>query len=67
MIFLIGDFTALIGDPSGRNTTRPPLSRDRSRETRRTISIRRALVLRRDKTEIRYTPSGRNRWVAAGR
>ena len=28
VIFLIGDFTALIGDPSGRNVTRPPLTRD---------------------------------------
>ena len=28
MIFLIGDFTSMIGDPSGRNTTRPPLTRE---------------------------------------
>ena len=29
VIFLIGDFTSLIGDPSGRNTTRPPLTPER--------------------------------------
>src|SRR5690606_2938610 len=32
VIFLIGDFTALIGDPSGRNTTRPPLTREQIEE-----------------------------------
>jgi tyrosyl-tRNA synthetase len=31
VIFLVGDFTSMIGDPSGRNTTRPPLSRERSK------------------------------------
>ena len=30
VIFLIGDFTSMIGDPSGRNTTRPPLTRERA-------------------------------------
>ena len=54
VIFLIGDFTALIGDPSGRNTTRPPLSREQIKDNAETYFDQAGLVLRRDKTEIRY-------------
>lgn len=54
VIFLIGDFTAMIGDPSGRNTTRPPLSREQIEANARTYFEQAALVLDRDKTEIRY-------------
>jgi tyrosyl-tRNA synthetase len=54
VIFLIGDFTALIGDPSGRNTTRPPLTREEIQENAKTYFDQAGLVLRRERTEIRY-------------
>ncbi len=54
VIFLIGDFTSLIGDPSGRNTTRPPLTREQIEANARTYFEQAALVLDRAKTEIRY-------------
>jgi tyrosyl-tRNA synthetase len=54
VIFLIGDFTSLIGDPSGRNSTRPPLTREQIESNARTYFEQAALVLDRSKTEIRY-------------
>ncbi|MCM5572426.1 tyrosine--tRNA ligase [Burkholderiaceae bacterium FT117] len=54
VIFLIGDFTAMIGDPSGRNATRPPLTREQIEENAKTYFEQAALVLDREKTEIRY-------------
>jgi tyrosyl-tRNA synthetase len=54
VIFLIGDFTSMIGDPSGRNTTRPPLTRDQIEANARTYFEQAALVLDRARTEIRY-------------
>ncbi len=54
VIFLIGDFTSLIGDPSGRNTTRPPLSAQQIKENAQTYYRQASLVLDPSKTEIRY-------------
>lgn len=54
VIFLIGDFTSMIGDPSGRNTTRPPLTREEIEANAKTYFEQAALVLDREKTEIRY-------------
>ncbi|MEJ0002634.1 MAG: tyrosine--tRNA ligase [Pararobbsia sp.] len=54
VIFLIGDFTSLIGDPSGRNATRPPLTREQIEENAKTYFEQAAMVLDREKTEIRY-------------
>jgi tyrosyl-tRNA synthetase len=54
VIFLIGDFTSLIGDPSGRNATRPPLTREQIEENAKTYFEQAVMVLDRDKTEIRY-------------
>jgi len=54
VIFLIGDFTALIGDPTGRNATRPPLSADEIKANAQTYFNQAALVLDAEKTEIRY-------------
>ncbi|VVE00946.1 tyrosine--tRNA ligase [Pandoraea soli] len=54
VIFLIGDFTSLIGDPSGRNSTRPPLTREQIESNAKTYFEQAALVLDRNKTEIRY-------------
>ena len=54
VIFLIGDFTSMIGDPSGRNTTRPPLTREQIEVNAQTYYRQASLVLDPDKTEIRY-------------
>ena len=54
VIFLVGDFTSMIGDPSGRNTTRPPLTRDQIEANATTYYAQAALVLDPAKTEIRY-------------
>ena len=54
VIFLIGDFTAMIGDPSGRNATRPPLTREMIEDNARTYFRQASLVLDPERTEIRY-------------
>jgi tyrosyl-tRNA synthetase len=54
VIFLIGDFTTLIGDPSGRNTTRPPLTRAQIEINAQTYYRQASMVLDPSKTEIRY-------------
>lgn len=54
VIFLIGDFTSMIGDPSGRNATRPPLTREQIEANAQTYFKQASLVLDADKTEIRY-------------
>ncbi|RPE67755.1 tyrosyl-tRNA synthetase [Tibeticola sediminis] len=54
VIFLIGDFTSLIGDPSGRNTTRPPLTPEQIKANAETYYKQASLVLDPARTEIRY-------------
>lgn len=54
VIFLIGDFTSTIGDPSGRNTTRPPLTREQIEANAQTYYAQASLVLDPARTEIRY-------------
>ena len=54
VIFLIGDFTAMIGDPTGRSVTRPPLSRDQINQNATTYLEQCYKILDRNKTEIRY-------------
>jgi tyrosyl-tRNA synthetase len=54
VIFLIGDFTTTIGDPSGRNSTRPPLTREQIEANAQTYYRQASLVLDPAKTEIRY-------------
>ena len=54
VIFLIGDFTSMIGDPSGRNTTRPPLTAEQIKVNAETYYKQASLVLDPAKTEIRY-------------
>ncbi len=54
VIFLIGDFTSLIGDPSGRNSTRPPLTPEQIKANAETYYKQASLVLDPEKTEIRY-------------
>lgn len=54
VIFLIGDFTSMIGDPSGRNTTRPPLTREQIEANAQTYYAQASMVLDPQRTEIRY-------------
>src|SRR6187402_1109778 len=54
VIFLIGDFTSMIGDPSGRNSTRPPLTAEQIKSNAETYYKQASLVLDPEKTEIRY-------------
>lgn len=61
IMFLIGDFTGMIGDPSGKNTTRPPLSREQIMENARTYQEQVFKILDPEKTEICFN-SG---WIEA--
>ena len=54
VIFLIGDFTSMIGDPSGRNATRPPLTREQIEGNAATYFAQAGLVLDASRTEVRY-------------
>ena len=54
VIFLIGDFTSLIGDPSGRNSTRPPLTAEQIKANAETYYQQASRVLDPARTEIRY-------------
>ena len=54
VIFLVGDFTSMIGDPSGRNSTRPPLTREQIEANAKTYYAQASLVLDPARTEIRY-------------
>jgi tyrosyl-tRNA synthetase len=53
-VFLIGDFTALVGDPSGQSETRPPLSREQVNANSKTYLDQVFKILDREKTEVRY-------------
>jgi tyrosyl-tRNA synthetase len=61
VIFLIGDFTALIGDPSGRNSTRPALTPEQIKHNAQTYFEQATRVLDADKTEIRYNSEWLNK------
>jgi tyrosyl-tRNA synthetase len=54
VIFLIGDFTGLIGDPSGRSTTRPALTREQIDANAETYKAQVFKILDREKTEVRF-------------
>lgn len=54
VIFLIGDFTSMIGDPSGRNTTRPPLTEEQIKANAETYRAQADKILDPAKTELRY-------------
>lgn len=66
VIFLIGDFTSMIGDPSGRNVTRPPLSREQIEQNAKTYFTQASLVLDPEKTEMRYNSEWCDRLGARG-
>jgi tyrosyl-tRNA synthetase len=66
VIFLIGDFTSLIGDPSGRNSTRPPLTPEQIKANAETYYRQASLVLDPARTEIRYNSEWSEPLGAAG-
>ena len=61
VIFLIGDFTGMIGDPTGRNVTRPPLSREELEANAKTYTDQAFLILDRDRTEVAFNA----KWLSA--
>ena len=66
VIFLIGDFTASIGDPTGRNTTRPPLSEEQIAANAETYKKQVFKVLDAERTEIRFNGEWLNALGASG-
>ena len=65
VIFLIGDFTGMIGDPSGKNVTRKPLTREDVEANARTYEEQVFKVLDRDRTEVRFNSEWFGRMSAA--
>ena len=65
VIYLIGDFTAMIGDPSGRNVTRPPLTREEIEVNSKTYRDQVFKILDPDKTEVRYNSEWMGKFDAA--
>lgn len=66
VIFLVGDFTAAIGDPSGRNATRPPLSREQIEANAQTYLNQAGMVLDLSRTEVRYNSEWSNALGSVG-
>ena len=66
VIFLIGDFTGMIGDPTGKNVTRPPLTRDEVIENARTYETQIFKILDPEKTLVVFNSSWMNDLNAAG-
>ena len=60
ILFLIGDFTGMIGDPSGKNTTRPPLTQEQVTENARTYSTQVFKILHPDQTEVVFN----SKWMS---
>ncbi|MBI4205721.1 MAG: tyrosine--tRNA ligase [Betaproteobacteria bacterium] len=65
ILFLIGDFTGMIGDPSGKNATRPPLSREEVARNARTYTEQVFKILDRDRTEVVFNSAWMDRMNAA--
>ncbi|AVR89227.1 tyrosine--tRNA ligase [Thauera aromatica] len=66
VLFLIGDFTGMIGDPSGKNSTRPPLSREQILDNAKTYQEQVFKILDPEKTEICFNSSWMEGLGAAG-
>ena len=54
VVFLVGDYTALIGDPTGRNTLRPPLTEEQIKDNARTYTAQCFKILDRDRTRVEW-------------
>src|SRR5687767_13250481 len=65
VIFLIGDFTGMIGDPSGKNATRPPLSREQINANAETYKAQMFRLLDPDKTEVRFNGEWMDKFTSA--
>ena len=65
VVFLIGDFTALIGDPSGQNTTRPQVSAEIIQANAKTYTEQAFKILDKDKTQVRYNSEWMGKMNAA--
>src|SRR6185295_12940485 len=65
VIFLIGDFTALIGDPTGKNEARPPLTREEIDQNAKTYAKQVFKILDKDKTEVAYNSAWMMKFSAA--
>lgn len=65
VIFLIGDFTGMIGDPSGKNVTRPPLTREEVNQNAETYKRQMFKLLDPDKTELRFNGEWMDKFDAA--
>jgi tyrosyl-tRNA synthetase len=66
VLFVIGDFTGMIGDPSGKNATRPPLSREEVQENARTYTDQVFRILDRGRTEVVFNSAWLDGMNAAG-
>lgn len=66
ILFLIGDFTGLIGDPTGKNATRPPLSREQIVENAKTYKEQVFKILDPEKTEVCFNSAWFDELGAAG-
>ena len=66
ILFLIGDFTGMIGDPTGKNTTRPPLSEDDVKRNAKTYANQVFKILDKNKTEIVFNSAWLNELGASG-
>jgi tyrosyl-tRNA synthetase len=66
VLFLIGDFTGMIGDPTGKNSTRPPLSREEILENARTYEHQIFKILDPEQTLVVFNSSWMNEMDAAG-
>lgn len=65
-LFLIGDFTGMIGDPTGKNATRPPLTQEQVLENARSYSDQVFKILRPEQTEVVFNSTWMNKMGAAG-
>lgn len=65
VLFLIGDFTGMIGDPSGKNATRPPLSREEVAQNAGTYTDQVFRILDREKTEVVFNSAWMDKFSAA--
>lgn len=65
ILFLIGDFTAMIGDPSGKNTTRPPLTRDEVIQNAKSYTSQVFKILRSEQTEVVFNSTWMDKLNAA--
>src|SRR5687768_13604387 len=65
VLFLIGDFTGMIGDPTGKNATRPPLTREEIERNARTYTSQVFKILDRARTEVMFNSAWMDRFTAA--